>query len=65
MESTRSYPFSDLSPADVRRIVDTARSEQGEFVRQSLRSLFRRSAKRQPMPIECREPHPLLLVSNA
>ncbi len=65
MEPTRSYPFSDLSPADVRRIVDTARSEQAEFVRQSLRNLFRRGAKRQPLPIERREPHPLLLVSNA
>jgi hypothetical protein len=65
MELTRSYPFSDLSPADVRRIVNLARSEQAGFVRQSLRSLFRRRAKRQPVPIECHEPHPLLLVSNA
>ncbi len=64
MDPTQRYPFSDLSPADLRRLVNAARNERAAFIQRALRALFRSPTKRQPTPIECREPHPLLLVSN-
>jgi hypothetical protein len=65
MDQTQRYPFSDLSPADLRRLVNAARAERAAFIQRVFRALFHSRAKRQSTPIECREPHPLLLVSNA
>lgn len=64
MDRTQRYPFSDLDPEQLRNLMAVARKEQADVVLRAFRALFRNRTKRQPTPIECREPHPLLLVSN-
>ena len=63
MDRIESYPFSDLSPEQLQRLVDKAKDERAQAVRRVFRSLFKARAKRQSMPIECR-PHTALRMAH-
>ena len=56
MSSSRTYPFSDLSPAEIRLLMHAAKVEQARSVREFIRSLFHRSSAQKRALIESETP---------
>ena len=55
MTSTSDYPFSNLTPEQVRKLVEAARMERARAVRSFFAGLFRRRSKAQVWPARQRD----------
>jgi len=55
MTSTSDYPFSNLTPEQVRKLVEAARMERARAVRSFVAGLFRRGRKDPVWPARRRE----------
>ena len=59
MESSRTYPFSDLSPDEIHTLMRAAKLEQARAVREFFRGLIYRGPVKRNALIECETPDAL------